>query len=126
MPDPLHTKHIGTDGYFLGGVLRYLTHHLLPNTPNDNLEKVTAELADAYDELGISTGRFTILKHTSIQSESSKLPFLKGNGFALKQMTKALQIVFELHCDEAKPLGRLTRATVAKGHNLIKLSFKYS
>ena len=93
---------------------------------NSNLEQVTAELSEAYDALGISTGRFSILKHSSMPSESSKLPFLKGNGGALKQMTKALQIVFELHGDKAKPLGCLTRATVAKGHNLIKLSCKYS
>ena len=125
-PDPLHTKYIGTDGYFLGGVLRYLTHHLLMNNPDANLSQVIKELGQAYDDLGIHAGRFSVLKHTSIQSESSKLPYLKGNGYALKQMTKALQTVFELHVAKARPMGRLTRASVVSGNNLITLSFKYS
>ena len=36
--DIMHTKHLGTDSYFHGSVLKYLTHDVMPDTPERNLE----------------------------------------------------------------------------------------
>ena len=75
-PDLLHTKHLGTDAYFLGSVLVMLTHHLLPGSRSENLEVIWSELEDAY-RAQKTVYRFGNIKETMFWS-SKELPKLKG------------------------------------------------
>ena len=52
-PDWQHDKNMGTDMYFYGTVLHMLCYRILGDTPARNLEKVTADIKEAYQELGI-------------------------------------------------------------------------
>jgi hypothetical protein len=50
-PDWMHCKHIGTDMYFLGSILTYLTHHFLTGSPQDNLQILWQRVVQAYQAL---------------------------------------------------------------------------
>jgi len=47
-PDLLHVKHLGTDSYFCGSTLQYLTHTMLADTPERNLEAIFHEVKTYY------------------------------------------------------------------------------
>ncbi len=47
-PDFLHTKHLGTDCYFYGSVLKFMSHHLLPGTPEENLGTIWQQVKQFY------------------------------------------------------------------------------
>lgn len=99
MPDPLHTKHIGTDGYYAGSTIRYLTHHILSGNVDDNLRVIVHDIKAAYKNHGIHRDRFSFLKHTSIQGSSAKIPFLKGSGAQIRKMMVVLQSIFAKYMD---------------------------
>ena len=48
IPDTLHCKNVGSDATFVGSVIRFLTHHLLPGTPDENLTTVQRQLKFEY------------------------------------------------------------------------------
>ena len=49
-PDTMHTKHLGTDQYLLGGALQLLVFDVLQESQEDNLERVWDEIRDFYKD----------------------------------------------------------------------------
>ena len=49
-PDAMHIKHLGTDQYDYGSVIKLLTHHMMPSTPDLNLDAFVAHLKLAYKD----------------------------------------------------------------------------
>ena len=47
-PDWMHDKHIGKDQYTYGSTTKYLTHDLMPGTPEENLSALEEHLKIAY------------------------------------------------------------------------------
>lgn len=47
-PDWMHDKHIGTDQYTYGSVIKRLTHDLMPGTPEENLAAFEEHMKIAY------------------------------------------------------------------------------
>ena len=126
VPDPLHTKYIGTDGYFLGGVLRYLTHHLLTNDVDANLKQIEHDMREAYRSLGVSNGKFERLQHTAIQGSSAKLPYLKGTGKQIAQMTRAMIVVFGKYEGAARAINGISKQRIQQAHRFIATTLKHS
>ena len=57
-PDLMHCKHLGTDQYYYGSVLKLLTHHIMTGTRAENLDAVWGELCAAYTALGVRNRLF--------------------------------------------------------------------
>ena len=74
--DVMHTKHGGTDAYFYGSVLKYMTHHWLAGTIDRNLKTVWAILKSSYSkDVSAQYGHMTI---TMYDNGPSSFPCLKG------------------------------------------------
>ena len=100
VPDWLHTKHIGCDAYFLGGILQYMLAFMgLPGSPADILKMIWRDMLDAYAELKLYKNRLYSLTFTMVQSEAAKLPCLKARGAQVKSAVPALKIVFAKYAD---------------------------
>ena len=114
VPDWLHTKHIGCDAYFLGGILQYMLAYMgLPGSPAEILKMIWQELRDAYNKLKLNKNRLWSLSFTMVQSEGAKLPCLKARGAQIKSAVPAISLVFakyanpddEQHADILTCLG---------------------
>ena len=46
----MHIKHLGTDQYDYGSVIKFLTHHIMPASPDINLDAFVAHLKMAYED----------------------------------------------------------------------------
>lgn len=71
MPDLMHVKHLGTDQYFYGSVLKLLIHSVLPGSQSANLETVWTELCEAYAAHGVQN-RFLAITKMICQDTRSK------------------------------------------------------
>ena len=63
VPDHMHCKHLGTDQTLYASVLKFLTHHLLPGSPEDNLNFVWDEIRRIYKDLVILTRFLNFMHH---------------------------------------------------------------
>ncbi len=54
-PDLMHTKHLGTDAYFYGSVLKLLVGDILKGNLSDNTDLIWRELMDEYTNLKVLT-----------------------------------------------------------------------
>jgi hypothetical protein len=109
IPDILHCKFLGVDAYVLGSVLQYLYVFLIGGHGDEALAYVFERVRRAYQRLGIIKDRFSEFKRTAIQSDSAKLPFLKGAGGQIKNLMRAMAIAFREITNEPRyrnaPLG---------------------
>ena len=48
LPDLMHSKHLGSDAYFYGSVLKMLTHTMLPDSHAANLATVSEQIMEQY------------------------------------------------------------------------------
>ena len=94
IPDILHCKFLGVGAYVLGSVLQYLYVFLIGGNGDEALAYVFERVRRAYTRLGISRDRFSEFKRTAIQSDSAKLPFLKGSEGQIKKLMEAMAIAF--------------------------------
>ena len=46
----MRIKHLGTDQYDFGSVIKFLTHHIMPASPDINLDAFVAHLKMAYED----------------------------------------------------------------------------
>jgi hypothetical protein len=86
MPDAMHTLHLGVYQYLFGSILEYLTHHLLPQTPEQNLRAIWMELLCKYKELRVAN-RFTALRVTALKRKD-QMPLLKGKAANISSLAK--------------------------------------
>ena len=86
IPDWLHTKHVGVDGYVLGSVFVALfTQAGLPGSDIDKRNYIWREIKLAYTHLHI-TECIQALTFGMIQSAGSKLPQLKLRGNQMEKL----------------------------------------
>ena len=81
--DLMHTKHLGVDQYYYGSVLKFLTHHLLPASPDENMETVRAGYS------GERGGRFVSFR-VAMYTKAGEFPRLKGKAGEIRHFGKAL------------------------------------
>lgn len=51
IPDVLHVFHLGAYQRSFGSIIKYLTHHKLPGSIDENIEVVWSEIKAAYEAL---------------------------------------------------------------------------
>ena len=105
IPDILHTKHIGTDSYFVGGTLRYLTHYM-GGTPDGMLREVFNDIRHEYNRQG-THHRIYGLSHTMIKKANEKCPQLTGpRGKCIRDLVPVLVEVFQARMDSSNEIHR--------------------
>jgi len=105
IPDVLHTKHLGVDAYFCGGVLNFLIWFWMPGTLQENLDELWHDIVDVYAQR--KTGhRYTLLTLSMIQSQKSPLPKLSGRGAVIKDFLPVLSEVATKYLDLGKAAHR--------------------
>ena len=93
--DWMHTKYLGTDQYFLGGVLFMIVNILMPGgTPDANCAELW-ELVKAEYRTRRTPTRFRILKCSMFNSGSGGYPKLKGKAHAIRHLGYSLKDIFE-------------------------------
>ncbi len=113
VPDLLHTKHLGTDSYFYGSVLAFLTSHCMGGSAQDNLDLLRSEIQEHYRLHGVSC-KFQNMKLSMFENPGG-FPRLKGRGAEIRHLAAPLHFVFCKHMDEAN-----------KQHRQIKLALAFS
>ena len=88
----MHSKHLGTDAYYLGSTLVYLVDWKLPDDPATNLLNVWEAVQAAYRELK-SPSRFGVLTLQMFRAGGSPFPCLKGKASEIKHLAPALEKV---------------------------------
>ena len=107
-PDTMHDKHSGVDSYFLGGVLKFLTHHFWPGTPIENLQRVYVLAKTGYKHQKIDAShRFTNL--TLGMYVTDDFPVLKGRAAQVRHFAPALLYAFEHLMDPTSQAQRQIR-----------------
>ena len=105
-PDLMHCKHLGTDQFFFGSVLKFLTHHLLPGTPDENLEQIWGSIQDAYRQTATSS-RFGSIRVTMYSPRG--FARLKGKAAEIRHFGRALLAAFEARMDRGDQVHRQIR-----------------
>ena len=95
LPDVMHSKHLGTDSYFYGSVLKLLTHKILPGTQAANLQCVWVEISQQYRVLNVEH-QFSMLKDTMYLADGG-FPRLEGRAAEIRWFVRPLIEVFKTH-----------------------------
>jgi hypothetical protein len=106
-PDLMHTKHLGVDQYYFGSVLKFLTHHLLPGSPAENLEVIWVHIQEGYSGER-SSSRFGSLRLTMFD-RPGEFPRLKGKAGELRHFGRPLLFAFDRLMDAGNQLHRQIR-----------------
>ncbi len=91
-PDMLHSKHLGTDTYFYASVLTLLTRHMLPASPQNNLDRVWTRIQHHYKVMKIPD-QFGNLAESMFWSPNS-MPRLKGRASEMRNLAVPLRATF--------------------------------
>jgi hypothetical protein len=94
------------DQYFFGSVLKYITHYLLPGSPDENLEICWGLIQAGYR--GERGGRFGNLR-VAMYDKDGEFPRLKGKAGEIRHFGKALLYAFENLMDHESQLHRQIR-----------------
>ena len=100
--DILHTKHLGSDSYFAGGLLRLLTHHS-GGTPDYQLKSLICEIRE--DQRLHRTGYpLKFLSHSMIQKSDARTPQLTGTrGLIIRDLMPTLLRIFRRKARDIPP-----------------------
>ena len=94
--DYMHCKHIGTDMYFLGGLLHFLCYDVLDgDSPSANMEYLWGLLKQEFR--GCQHSHFNnicLSMFTQVRQPHKRSPQLKGRAGELKSMNKAMLSVW--------------------------------
>ena len=115
-PDVMHVKHLGTDAYFYGSVLKYLTHHYLQQDTPENLERVWALVQHAYSA-NRTRHRYTNMRLSMFAGLPHHFPKLKGRAAEIRNLGRPLLHVV----DELLDMTSLTNRQIRLG---LKLSVR--
>ena len=115
-PDILHTKHIGTDGYFLGSVLELLCFYMLANSPQENFDTIWQDIRAAYSR-STARSKFTNMTINMFHKEGG-MPFLKGAGAILKCLVPILRSVFAKYMNKDDQQHRFVYAALGESINI--------
>ena len=104
-PDLMHCKHLGTDAYSYGSILKFLTHFIMSGngTPEKNLSEVWARL------IAYSANPFSYMKLSMYDRGSDQFPLLRGKSAQIRHFGNVLLAVFRYYMDERELTHRLIR-----------------
>lgn len=105
IPDVMHCKCLGSDPSFLGSVMRFLTHFLLPNDPETNLKTIWADIRSEYRRMR-KCPRYGRITHNMIHPPKNKTPNLKGKAATVRAFQPVLIEVFKKHMSPANEQHR--------------------
>ena len=100
--DLMHSKHLGTDAYFLGSVLVYMVDFKLEGEPSANLLEVWTAIKAAYSSLR-STNQFSTLTLSMFRAGQSPFPCLKGKAAEVKHLVPAMEVIGPQFLDRENP-----------------------
>ena len=89
IPDILHVKHLGTDAYYLGGLLALLVKYVMPGTQEDNLATLWIAIEVVYKRKR-TRNRFGAITLGMIKSSKKPLPCLSGRGLQVKDLVPVM------------------------------------
>jgi hypothetical protein len=104
-PDLMHCKHLGSDQYFYGSCLKFLTHFHMPGTPQDNLALVWGAIQEYYKEHRVPE-KFGNLTLPMYVGKGGAFPRLKGRSAELRHFGEALHAVFSNFYDRSDQIQR--------------------
>ena len=104
--DLMHTKHLGTDAYFLGSVLAYLIDFKMEREPAENLKQLWAAIKTAYQDLK-TTNQFSNLTLTMFRAGSNPFPCLKGKASEIRHLVPAMEKVSNQFLNRQNPQEEL-------------------
>ena len=105
IPDVLHTKHLGTDSAFCGGVLKYLIWYVMLGSPVENLNTLWGCITEEYERRK-PPHRYTFLSLLMIQGSKSIFPNLGGRAAVIKDFVPVLAAVARRILDLSKTFHR--------------------
>ena len=116
LPDLMHTKHLGVDQKICGSVIWMLAHEIWPDTVQENLHRVLAEMKAWCSEqrlpgLNSLTPGMYLGKLTD-PGCTQHYPSLKAKAAETKVTVQALAAVFQVHMDQSDELHVLTHLTL--------------
>ena len=120
IPDVLHTKHLGTDAYYCGGVLKILVWYVMAGTPKENLDNLWIDIQAEY-AVQRTQHRYTVLTLRMIQSSKSPLPQLSGRGSVIKDFVPVLAKIAEKHLNQRLPQHRYMLVGLHASRDLDKI-----
>ena len=106
-PDLMHCKHLGSDQYYYGSILKFLTHHLLQGPTEENLERIWVTIKEQY-RLDNTGGQFGSMRVT-MYSSNNDFARLKGKAGELRHFGKALLAALERHMNREVLVQRQMR-----------------
>jgi len=127
VPDCMHTKHAGTDAYFLGSVLTLITHHIMPKSPVENLQDMWQTIKDNFPASDPSN-QFTDMK-VSMYYKDNKFPCLKGRAAQIRHLAPGLLWFFKLimnPMEDAHRFVKLCLEIIVRSDEILKITeFQY-
>ena len=93
-PDWMHCKSLGIDEPLLGSTLWLLVHHVLPGSPEENLQSVWDNIQEEYEAQDTEC-RYGQMRQSMFTTKSQ--PKLKGKAAEVKDMGPVLLEVFRRH-----------------------------
>jgi hypothetical protein len=108
LPDVLHCKWLGADQYYLGSTLALLTHHSMPQSPQENLQVVMQSIREAYALEGVATkDQYKVMRVSMYKGgKANHIPKLKGTGMQCQGLSTIMPRVFEAHMDPGNGMHR--------------------
>jgi hypothetical protein len=101
--DVMHCKHLGSDCYVFGSVLKFMTDHVLTGTPLQNLVDIWR-----FMQTGVDCVSFSYLTYTMFDN-GAKFPCLKGKAAQMRHFGKHLKRAWEHYMDETEIVHRLIK-----------------
>ena len=102
----MHSKHLGTDAYYVASILVYLVDFKMGEDATANLNTLWAAIKGAYRELR-STSQFGSLTLAMFRAGGSPFPCLKGKASEIRHLVPALERVSTMFLDRANPQEHL-------------------
>ena len=94
--DYMHCKYLGSDQYMFGSVLALLIYHMLPDTPQRNLEYCWSKLKRFFKTSGTKK-HFRYLNKLTMVKKKKGFPKLRGKAAEIKAFGPALLHLWKTH-----------------------------
>jgi hypothetical protein len=97
---------LGCYQYYFGSVLKYLRYHVLPASPEANVETLFADIKAAYRDYGTKY-TYDELKVAMFWAGGDNFPSLKGKAAEVKDLTVPLLVAAHKHLDAENDVHKL-------------------
>lgn len=101
VPDVMHTMYLGTHQYVLGSILKLLTHEIMPETPERNLEVVWTHIREYYREHRTPSQLNDLRVSMYFSRDRGPFPSLKAKAAEVRHLLGPMLYAFNKLCNEA-------------------------